>query len=198
MYSTHDRVVSCMEGIHLFLSFRSPLPSCRAPRRHSWFKNKILSYSVTLHVPSLLATERAKCIRAVNALGACVRDRDDSAARAAAAAEEGKETDANVEVFNEKIHHAVQLARDRIRDTEVVCRIAVLSHVTSSYRSLRGLRCEELILSFCSILCGYGRRVDFEENHLPEKNHASSLQCCTGIFDKDELFLFEFEKIRTK
>lgn len=66
--------------------------------RHSWFKNKMLSYSVTLHVPSLLATERAKCSRATNALRACVKERDEAVERQEEAEAEVKETDSTVEV----------------------------------------------------------------------------------------------------
>ncbi|CAM9766540.1 unnamed protein product [Ectocarpus sp. 4 AP-2014] len=70
---------------------------------HSWFKHKILSYSVTLHVPSLLATEKAKCGRAVNALRACVRSRDDAHARGAEAVLERKEATSTVERLEEEL-----------------------------------------------------------------------------------------------
>lgn len=53
---------------------------------------------MTLHVPSLLATERAKCGRAVNALRACVRERDGAHVRGEGAALERKEAKATVEV----------------------------------------------------------------------------------------------------
>lgn len=67
-------------------------------QRHSWFKNKILSYSVTLHVPSLLATERAKCSRASNALRNCVKERDDAVKRGDELSADVKGIDASVEV----------------------------------------------------------------------------------------------------
>eukprot|EP00903_Cladosiphon_okamuranus_P009502 g9054.t1 len=70
---------------------------------HSWFKHKILSYSVTLHVPSLLATERAKCGRAVNALRACVRERDSAHVRGESAALERKEAKATVERLEKEL-----------------------------------------------------------------------------------------------
>lgn len=75
-----------------------PTPLPIISRRHSWFKHKVLSYSVTLHVPSLLATEKAKCGRAVNALRACVRSRDEAHARGGEAVLERKEATSNVEV----------------------------------------------------------------------------------------------------
>ncbi|CAM9843851.1 unnamed protein product, partial [Hapterophycus canaliculatus] len=70
---------------------------------HSWFKHKILSYSVTLHVPSLLATEKAKCDRAVTALRACARERDTAQARGAEASMERKEAKVTVERLEEEI-----------------------------------------------------------------------------------------------
>lgn len=53
---------------------------------------------MTLHVPSLLATEIAKCSRAVNSLRICVRERDRAHVRAEEAAVEEKEASATVEV----------------------------------------------------------------------------------------------------
>lgn len=53
---------------------------------------------MTLHVPSLLATETAKCSRAVNALRTCARDRDRARVRGQQAAEEEKEANDTVEV----------------------------------------------------------------------------------------------------
>lgn len=73
-----------------------PVSCCT--HRHSWFRHKILSYSVTLHVPSLLATETAKCSRAANALRTCARDRDRANLRGQQAAEEEKEANDTVEV----------------------------------------------------------------------------------------------------
>ncbi|CAM9922074.1 unnamed protein product [Pylaiella littoralis] len=70
---------------------------------HSWFKHKILSYSVTLHVPSLLATEKAKCSRAVNALGVCARERDNAHVRGEAAALERKDAKTTVERLEEEL-----------------------------------------------------------------------------------------------
>lgn len=75
-----------------------PPPPSKTPRSHSWFKHKILSYSVTLHVPSLLATEKAKCARAVTALRACARERDTAQAKGGEAALERKEAKATVDV----------------------------------------------------------------------------------------------------
>eukprot|EP00640_Fibrocapsa_japonica_P003940 CAMPEP_0113943752 /NCGR_PEP_ID=MMETSP1339-20121228/27330_1 /TAXON_ID=94617 /ORGANISM="Fibrocapsa japonica" /LENGTH=354 /DNA_ID=CAMNT_0000948697 /DNA_START=47 /DNA_END=1111 /DNA_ORIENTATION=+ /assembly_acc=CAM_ASM_000762 len=42
--------------------------------RYSWFKEKLLSYSVDLHVPSVRGIERAKCERALAAFDACQDD----------------------------------------------------------------------------------------------------------------------------
>ena len=53
---------------------------------------------MTLHVPSLLATETAKCSRAANALRTCARDRDRAHLRGQQAAEEAKEAYDTVEV----------------------------------------------------------------------------------------------------
>lgn len=53
---------------------------------------------MTLHVPSLLATERAKCGRAVNALRACVREKDSAYVRRGSAELERKDAKATVEV----------------------------------------------------------------------------------------------------
>ncbi|CAM9341092.1 unnamed protein product [Laminaria digitata] len=70
---------------------------------HSWFRHKILSYSVTLHVPSLLATETAKCSRAANALRSCARDRDQAHLRGQQAAQEEKEANDTVERLQEEL-----------------------------------------------------------------------------------------------
>lgn len=53
---------------------------------------------MTLHVPSLIATERAKCGRAVNALRACVRERDGLHFRVQEATKDVQEVDENVQV----------------------------------------------------------------------------------------------------
>lgn len=67
-------------------------------RRFSWFKHKVLSYSVTLHVPSLIATERAKCGRAMNALRACVRERDGLRVKVQETTGDVQEVDENAQV----------------------------------------------------------------------------------------------------
>ncbi|CAM9284323.1 unnamed protein product [Ascophyllum nodosum] len=93
--------------------------------RYSWFKHKVLSYSVTLHVPSLVATERAKCARAVNALRACARERERMYFRVEQGTIDGQEVDqtvqrlrVEVEELQRKLNAASQLAEQLWRDVE--------------------------------------------------------------------------------
>eukprot|EP00904_Undaria_pinnatifida_P010113 jgi/Undpi1/6231/HiC_scaffold_20.g08715.m1 len=79
---------------------------------HSWFRHKVLSYSVTLHVPSLLATETAKCSRAANALRTCVRDRDRAQLRRKQALEEEKDANSTIERLQEELRE-LQFKVDR-------------------------------------------------------------------------------------
>ncbi|CAM9718426.1 unnamed protein product [Discosporangium mesarthrocarpum] len=91
---------------------------------YSWFNGKTLAYSVILHVPSILATETAKCVRAARALEEGMQVKHQSRARAEELTKEEvdvaasiKELEAKLEVLQAKLageeEHLMQLTKEK-------------------------------------------------------------------------------------